>query len=190
MMAFLKLFFFTCTTWESEINKKDPSKIYPSPPSNFLVIPPNYFKNYKTNTFFWENFKNEKKDFLKLDSLLKSISNQSIYLNEKSSSKFNVTYLLNFCWNNKEIISRKATDLVEIDIKTYKSYLSEMKSKYSPPKKINQTTASKPQNQGIGTEITGKMILEIPDSNRSFSDINNYINIAKSYGIEIKFSPE
>lgn len=44
--------------------------------------------------------------------------------------------------------------------------------------------------QRSGTEINGKMILEIPDSNRNFAQLSSYINIAKSYGIEIRLSPE
>jgi len=87
-----------------------------------------------------------------------------------------------------EIISRKATELVEIDISTFKSYLSEMKSKYSPPKKVNQTTII--NNPGIGTEILGDMYLDIPLTNSGFSDLENYKNIAKTYGITLRLVAE
>ncbi len=89
----------------------------------------------------------------------------------------------------KEIISRKATLLEEIELSTFEKYLKEMNSKYSPGKII--------KSKKVGYEVLfdkplqGKQILEIPISNQNFSQIQQYIDLAKNnYNIEIRFRPE
>ncbi|MBA4542718.1 hypothetical protein H1164_07360 [Thermoactinomyces daqus] len=87
----------------------------------------------------------------------------------------------------EEIVSRKATDLDTIDITTFESYLREMKIKYKPGIKIRSNKFPEIDGQ----PLKGKQILEIPASNRSFSQIQEYIDLAKNkYGIEIRFREE
>ena len=87
---------------------------------------------------------------------------------------------------DKEIISRKATDLSDIDVSTFESYLDELKEKYPEGKIIRSNQYPKLD----GKPLKGQHVLEIPDSNRSFKDINKYIEMAKKRGIEIRFRPE
>ena len=84
------------------------------------------------------------------------------------------------------IISRKATDLVDIKESTFRMHLQEMVDKYSPGTKIHSNVYD-----GIGETIEGKMYLEIPKTNESFSKIADYKSIAKNeYDIEIIFLAE
>ena len=86
----------------------------------------------------------------------------------------------------KEIISRKATDLDMIDEKTYKEYLKEMTKKYSVGIKIR----SNAYPELDGKPLEGKLILEIPATNKNISDIERYKQIAKDYEIELRFMEE
>lgn len=88
-----------------------------------------------------------------------------------------------------EIVSRKATDLEKIKPETFESYLKELKSKYSAGEAIN---APKYGDKLSGKVLEGKQILEIPESNKNFTRIQEYIDLAKSdkYNIEIRFRPE
>lgn len=92
--------------------------------------------------------------------------------------------------NNKnagEIISRKATNLEDIELSTFETYLKEMKSKYAP----GTTIISNQYPLLDGQTLQGKQILEIPSSNQSFSQIQDYIDLARNkYNIEIHFKPE
>jgi hypothetical protein len=90
--------------------------------------------------------------------------------------------------NIGEIISRKATNLDEIEISTFESYLKEMKSKYAPGIKINSPKYSPALDNQV---LRGKQVLEIPEHNRNINNIQEYINLAKdNYNIEIRFRPE
>lgn len=87
-----------------------------------------------------------------------------------------------------EIVSRKATDLESIELSTFESYLKEMKNKYSAGIKIR---SDKYKNQLDGKVLKGRQILEIPESNKNFDKIQEYIDLAKNkYNIEIRFRPE
>jgi hypothetical protein len=89
--------------------------------------------------------------------------------------------------NVGEIISRKATNLEEIELSTFETYLKEMQSKYSAGIKIR----SNKYPDLDGDLLQGKQILEIPSSNQSFSQIQDYIDLAKNkYNIELRFRPE
>jgi len=89
--------------------------------------------------------------------------------------------------NLGEIISRKATNLEEIEIATYEHYLKEMQSKYFAGIRIR----SNKYPDLDGDLLQGKQILEIPSSNQNFSQIQEYIDLAKNkYNIEIRFRPE
>ena len=89
--------------------------------------------------------------------------------------------------NVGEIISRKATNLEEIELTTFESYLKEMQTKYAAGTKIR----SNKYPALDGQTLQGKQILEIPASNQSFSEIQDYINLAKNkYDIELRFKPE
>jgi hypothetical protein len=84
-----------------------------------------------------------------------------------------------------EIVSRKATNLEEIELSTFESYLKEMKTKYPAGEPIN---APKYGDKLKGQVLEGNQILEIPASNQSFSQIQDYIDLAKNkYNIEIRF---
>jgi hypothetical protein len=89
----------------------------------------------------------------------------------------------------KEIISRKATNLEDIDISTFEAYLKEMKNKYAPGTIIK---SKKPNYDKLfDTPLEGRQILEIPSSNQNFSNMQEYIDLAKNkYQIDIRFKPE
>lgn len=85
------------------------------------------------------------------------------------------------------IISRKATDLIDIEESTFRKHLQELKSKYAPGTLIRSDKFPRFDGQ----TIQGKQYLEIPESNKSFYDIERYKNIAeKEYGIELIFLAE
>jgi hypothetical protein len=85
------------------------------------------------------------------------------------------------------IISRKATDLVDIDESVFRKHLQEMKNKYAPGTEI-RSNAYPILN---GKKIEGKQYLQIPESNTTFYDIERYKKIAQDeYGIEIIFLAE
>ena len=87
-----------------------------------------------------------------------------------------------------EIISRKATNLEDIELSTFESYLKEMKTKYVSGTKINSPKYSPDLDNKI---LQGKQILEIPEANKSFSQIQEYVDLAKNkYDIEIRFRLE
>lgn len=86
------------------------------------------------------------------------------------------------------IVSRKATNLEEIELSSFESYLKEMKNKYALGTKIR---SNKYKKQLDGKILEGKQILEIPESNKNFSQLQEYIDFAKNkYNIEIRLRPE
>ena len=86
-----------------------------------------------------------------------------------------------------EIISRKATDLENIDISTFESYLKELKNKYAEGTIIR----SNKYPEIDGKPLKGKQILEIPEINKNFSEIEQYVELAQNkYNIEIRFRSE
>jgi hypothetical protein len=88
----------------------------------------------------------------------------------------------------KEIVSRKATNLEEIELSTFEGYLQEMRNKYAAGTPINSPKYSPNLD---GKVLEGKQILEIPSSNQSFDRIQEYVDLAKNkYNIELRFKPE
>ena len=86
-----------------------------------------------------------------------------------------------------EIISRKATDLENIDISTFESYLKELKNKYAEGTIIR----SNKYPEIDGKPLKGKQILEIPEINKNFSEIEQDVELAQNkYNIEIRFRSE
>ena len=85
-----------------------------------------------------------------------------------------------------EIVSRKATDLDMIDVKTFEQYLKELRDKYPAGTKIR----SDKYQEIDGQHLQGKQILEIPASNQTFEKIDEYKAIAKRYDVEIRFREE
>jgi len=86
-----------------------------------------------------------------------------------------------------EIISRKATDLGNIQFSTFEKYLSEMHQKYASGTVIRSNKY--PDIDGL--ILHGQQILEIPASNQSLSNIQDFIDFARdNYDIEIRFRPE
>ncbi len=92
----------------------------------------------------------------------------------------------------KEVISRKATDLEDISEETYRAYLDELINKYAPPRTITTQKVGAIYDQIRNTPIPddAKLILEIPESNSSFSEIAKFEEIANSKGITLRFRPE
>lgn len=89
-----------------------------------------------------------------------------------------------------EIVSRKATDLGDIQLSTFKKYLSELKNKYQPGMKVVAGDDSR-NFELVGRELEGVQILEIPDSNLLLPDIEEYRSIARdNYGIKLRFVSE
>ena len=85
-----------------------------------------------------------------------------------------------------EIISRKATDLDRIQEETFRGYLQELQDKYS----VGETIRSNKYPEIDGLKLDGKHILEIPDSNKHLPDIEKFKEIAKEYGVELRFTKE
>ncbi len=88
-------------------------------------------------------------------------------------------------WDNLgdgKIVSRKATTLSEIKPSTFENYLKEIEFKYPEGSKI--------ANPEYGDKIFGKKYLEIPESNKTFKNIEEYKKLAEEYDIEIIFQPE
>ena len=85
-----------------------------------------------------------------------------------------------------EIISRKATDLDKIQEETFRGYLQELQNKYS----VGETIRSNKYPEIDGLKLEGKHILEIPDSNKHLPDIEKFKEIAKEYGVELRFTKE
>jgi hypothetical protein len=86
-----------------------------------------------------------------------------------------------------QIISRKATDLIDISENTFRSYLREMRKKYASGTLIRSDKY--PDLDGL--KIQGRQYLQIPESNMEFYDIDRYKKIAKDeYDIEIIFLKE
>ncbi|MEX1003207.1 MAG: hypothetical protein WDZ35_13900 [Crocinitomicaceae bacterium] len=89
--------------------------------------------------------------------------------------------------NPGEIVSRKATNFDQIQLSTFESYLDEMLAKYSPGTSIN---SAKYSDELGGQVLQGQMYLEIPASNQSLSNIQDYVDLANSKGIILRFKPE
>lgn len=90
----------------------------------------------------------------------------------------------------KEVVSRKATDLIDISEATFVKHLDEILEKYAPPRIIK---SKKPGYDNLFDKplpSDAKLILEIPESNKTFFDIDRYISIAEKKGITLKFKPE
>ena len=68
---------------------------------------------------------------------------------------------------NKEIVSRKFTQLSEVQEKTAKSYLNEFTKEYSSGSKISNGTFN--PNALKGGRLKGELILEIPVQNKPIS---------------------
>lgn len=85
-----------------------------------------------------------------------------------------------------EIISRKATDLDKIQEETFRGYLQELQNKYS----VGEIIRSNKYPEIDGLKLEGKHILEIPDSNKHLPDIEKFKEIAKEYGVELRFTKE
>lgn len=80
------------------------------------------------------------------------------------------------------IVSRKATNLAEINKDTFIKYCKEISEKYPPGSKI--------ANSEIGDKFYGKYYLEIPDTNLKFDKIDEYKKIAENLSVELIFKPE
>ncbi|WP_416394978.1 polymorphic toxin-type HINT domain-containing protein [Allohahella sp. A8] len=85
------------------------------------------------------------------------------------------------------IVSRKATDLDDITEASFRNYLKELNVKYPAGMVIR---SDKYKDELDGKVLTGKQVLELPDSNLSSPNIERYREIAREYNIELIFKPE
>lgn len=85
-----------------------------------------------------------------------------------------------------KIVSRKATDLNEIEFSTFQRYCKEIKEKYPIGSKIAR------KEDGLGDVLKGEFYLEIPESNKSFKKMDEYIKFARELDppVIIIFKPE
>jgi hypothetical protein len=90
----------------------------------------------------------------------------------------------------KLIVSRKATDLADISEGTFVKHLDELLEKYAPPRIIKSKKPGYEKLYDKPLPADATLILEIPESNRTFYDIDRYTQLAKDKGITIKFRPE
>ena len=90
----------------------------------------------------------------------------------------------------KEVVSRKATDLVDISESTFISHLDELLEKYAPPRVIKSKKPGYEELFNKPLPSNSKLILEIPESNKTFYDIERYEQIAADKGITIKYMAE
>lgn len=79
----------------------------------------------------------------------------------------------------EKIISRKATDIDNITVQTWRNYCNELITKYQIGTPLNSSKLPG------APPLSGKYYLEIPASNLNANNLNNFLNIAKTeYGIE------
>jgi len=85
-----------------------------------------------------------------------------------------------------EIISRKATDFDDIEPDTFRKYVGEMKTKYQ-----DTTIASRKYEDALwGKPLEGRQILEVPSTNMGAANRSAFEEIARSQGVEIRYTPE
>jgi len=94
--------------------------------------------------------------------------------------------ILNSYVPGTQIVSRKATDLDNIKPETFERYVKEIDQKYAPGTKIR----SNKYPELDGTELSGRKILEVPDSNLNANNRQVFEAIAERHGVEIKYVPE
>lgn len=73
-------------------------------------------------------------------------------------------YVVDSYAHNKEIVSRKFTQLSEVQEKTAKSYLNEITQKYPSGSKISNGSFN--PNALKGGQLKGELILEVPVQNK------------------------
>ncbi|HEX8577407.1 MAG TPA: hypothetical protein VF677_14040 [Flavobacterium sp.] len=86
-----------------------------------------------------------------------------------------------------EIVSRKATDFEKIQSSTFEKYLKELVKKYPEGAKI---TAPKFGNQLKNKVLKGELKIEVPETNKISSRLEEFKKLAEKYKVEIVFEPE
>jgi len=85
-----------------------------------------------------------------------------------------------------EIVSRKAIDFDDYSESDLRTHLREFNTKYQPGTEI--TTKKYPEL--YGDNLSGRKILEVPETNQTSTNRQRFENIAQEYGIEIRYTPE
>lgn len=98
-----------------------------------------------------------------------------------------VKFRLDSYEDGSKIVSRKATDVANIQFSTFQGYIAEIKKKYPRGTKI---TAPKYGDLLKNKVLGGNYYLEIPDSNLSFSKLVEYKKYASDNGVTLIFKPE
>ncbi len=86
-----------------------------------------------------------------------------------------------------EIVSRKATNFDDIQLSTFEGYLKELIKKYPEGAKI---TAPKYGTRLENKALKGKLKLEVPETNKLSSKLQEFKNLAEKYKVEIIFEAE
>lgn len=97
-----------------------------------------------------------------------------------------VKFRLDSYEDGSKIVSRKATDLANIQFSTFQGYIAEIKKKYPRGTKITAPKYSELKNK----VLSGNYYLEIPDFNLSFSKLVEYKKYASDNGVTLIFKPE
>lgn len=84
----------------------------------------------------------------------------------------------------KEIVSRKFSQLGKVTEETAKKHIDELVSKYSPGEAIKQTARNADAIAKGGTELSGKMILEVPVQKTPIPQ--SVLDHAKDAGVQIR----
>lgn len=85
-----------------------------------------------------------------------------------------------------EVVSRKAIDFDGYSESAFRGHLSEFNAKYQPGTEIG----SQKYPELNGEALSGRKILEVPDTNRNSANRQRFEDIARDYGIEIRYTPE
>ena len=143
------------------------------------------------NIIFADNAEN-KSNKGKLPDWLQELFDKGNQFNKENRSRYpynevevkgsKKNYVVDSYLPNQEIVSRKNTQLSEVEEKTAIGYLNELKLKYAP----GSTITDSPFNPNVlkGTTLQGDMILEVPIQNKPIP--KNIIDAANSRGITIR----
>tara|TARA_A100000171_G_scaffold44060_1_gene46570 strand:- start:1577 stop:3490 length:1914 start_codon:yes stop_codon:yes gene_type:complete len=90
-----------------------------------------------------------------------------------------------------EIVSRKATNLSEIQPSTFEAYLKELTTKYKKGKVIRSDKYKTGSGAIDGQTLSGDYYLEIPSSNKNYFEGNQILkDLANQYNVFIKYLDE
>ena len=134
-------------------------------------------------------FNKERTKFYPYNEIYLEAPKKAINLPERSPTKHQYVRLDSYV-PNKEIVSRKYTQLSEVSEETAIRYLKELSDKYAPGSIIADVPSNRTGlNKGIfevnqGRDLKGQMILEVPVQKKPIPQ--NVINYADKLRIKIR----